>query len=488
MLLCPDEVNISDINSVQSLSPRNFSTIDIPNKSKKKLLSFLDDKAPCHFGEEPGSFAYVSNSSIAFVRNSCIDQLNYSNQLSKEIYLNPKYGYENMLCDEDVLLCKDANIGDSCIFLCEKEKEYVISSGVVKLNFKNNIFKYYCLAFLQDEYFLHQLDALTPRGATIRHAGSKFLECFIPELNTEERKLVPLLEACLKNSAYAERISLTKLNAANTAIKNDFLEEDEEYELPSFSAVNKSLRLDGGYYSTVVNNINHSLNKYSNGTITLNDFGFILKRGPNLAKRDLGRSIKSNDYKKNYHLLVYPSDISDNGYILKEVYLGARNSVWYMKSGDILFSAEGTVGKVFVICDEKMKFITNFHGLIISPKNKKISLENSIILGQYLHFLRSYGYFDKVSVGGQGGSFAVNYWEGFRIPKFDAKLKKKVAMLYHSGAKLNPGTFCLTELDKAGVFELNHFRIKCQEVVKMIVKDIKNGIPNNRDYYLSSIA
>ena len=127
MLLCPDEVNISDINSVQSLSPRNFSTIDIPNKSKKKLLSFLDDKAPCHFGEEPGSFAYVSNSSIAFVRNSCIDQLNYSNQLSKEIYLNPKYGYENMLCDEDVLLCKDANIGDSCIFLCEKEKEYVIS-------------------------------------------------------------------------------------------------------------------------------------------------------------------------------------------------------------------------------------------------------------------------------------------------------------------------------------------------------------------------
>lgn len=488
MLLCPSEVKISDLISVKSLSPRNFSSIDIPNNSKENLSFFLNKKEPCVFGEEPGSFAYVPKSNVAFVRNSCIDQLNYSNQAAKEIYLNPKYGYENVLDDEDVLLCKDANIGDSCLFLSETEKKYVISSGVVKLNFKSELYKFYCLAFLQDEYFQHQLDALTPRGSTIRHAGSKFLNCLIPELKDKERKLVPLLEACLKNSAYVERISLAKLNDANAAIKNDFLEEDDDYESPPISLVKKTLRLDGGYYSNVVNNVKHSLNKYPRGTDTLLDYGFSLKRGPNLAKRDLGRSIKSSDYKKNYHLLVYPSDISDNGYILKEIYLGARNPVWYMKSGDILFSAEGTVGKVFVICDEAMKFITNFHGLIITPKNNGVSLEDSIVLGQYLHFLRSYGYFDKVSVGGQGGSFAVSYWEDFRVPNFDAKLKKKVAKLYHSGAKLNPGDFCMTELDKAGVFELNQFRIKCQEIVKMIVKDIKNGSPKDREYYLSSIA
>lgn len=488
MLLCPNEVNISNIFSVKSLSPSNFSSIDIPNNSKKKLSFYLNNQEPCLFGEEPGSFSYVTGSNIAFIRNSCIDQLNYSNQIAKEIYLNPKYGYENVLDDEDVLLCKDANIGDTCLFLREKDKKYVISSGVVKLNFKSELYKYYCLAFLQDDYFQHQLDALTPKGSTIRHAGSKFLDCFIPELKDKERLLVPLLEACLKNSAYAERISLTKLNEANSAIRKDFLVEDEDYESPPISLVKKSLRLDGGYYSNVVNNVNYSLNKYSNGTNSLQDFGFSLKRGPNLAKRDLGRSIKRSDYKENYHLLVYPSDISDNGYILKEVYLGARNPVWYMKSGDILFSAEGTVGKVFVICDEEMKFITNFHGLIITPRSKKVPLEDSIILGQYLHFLRSYGYFDKVSVGGQGGSFAVGYWEGFKVPNFDSKLKKTVAKLYHSGAKLNPGIFCMSELDQAGVFELNQFRIKCQEIVKKIVKDIKNGNLQDQNFYLSSIA
>ena len=198
----------------------------------------------------------------------------------------------------------------------------------------------------------------------------------------------------------------------------------------------------------------------------------------------MGRSVKSEDFKKNYHLLVYPSDISDNGYILKKIYIGARNPVWYLKSGDILFSAEGTVGKVFIICDEEMKFITNFHGLIISPKNKNQDLKDSIILGQYLNFLRSYEYFDKVSVGGQGGSFAVNYWEDFKIPNFSQELKDNISKLYHSGTQLRHDFFSLSELNKAGVFELNQFRIECNEIIKSIVKDIKNNKTKELDSYI----
>lgn len=488
MLICPNQISLSDICERSSLSANNFSTIDIRNKFKETLLFFLDDNEPYVIGEEPGSFAYVSRSNVSFIRNSCIDQLNNSNQPRKEICLNPKYGYKNVLTNEDVLFCKDANIGDSCLFIKEASKEYVISSGVVKLNFKNNSYKYYCLAFLKDEYFRHQLDALTPRGSTIRHSGSRFLGCLIPQFNDREKYLTPLIEACIKNSAYAERISLEKLDRANALIQSDFLVRDYQYDSPTISSVRMSLRLDAGYYSAVVNDINHSLLAYSRGTKTLHEFGFSLKRGPNLAKRDLGRSVQSSDYKKNYHLLVYPSDISDNGYILKEVYLGARNPVWYMKSGDILFSAEGTVGKVFIICDESMKFVTNFHGLIVTPRSKTVLLEDSIILGQYLHFLRSYGYFDKVSVGGQGGSFAVGYWEGFRIPDFSASLKREISELYHSGAELNPGSFCIADLGRAGVFELNQFRIRCTEIVKLIVKDIKNGTPRDVDQYLKSVG
>lgn len=487
MLLCPNEITISDIFNQNTLSPRNFSSIDIVNSRKLSLINFLKNESPFSTGEEPGSFAYVPNSNISFIRNSCIDNLNFSNQVNKEIFLNPKYGYQNQIQEEDVLLCKDANIGETCLFIPDKDKQYILSSGVVKLNFKSEEEKFYCLAFMRDEYFINQLDSMTPRGATIRHAGTKFLQCLIPEITHSERKLIPLLKACIENIAYSERVSFKKLNEANEVIAQEFILENQVYNYPAISVILNSQRLDAGYYSDVVNTIINSLDNYPQGTKTIHEFGFNLKRGPNLAKRDLGRSIFSSEYKKNFHLLVYPSDISDNGYILKETYLGARNTVWYLKSGDILFSAEGTVGKIFVICDEKMKFTTNFHGLIITPNKKNIPLEDSIILGQYLHFLRSYGYFDKVSVGGQGGSFAVNYWEDFRVPNFGKKLRRRVAKLYHSGASLDISRFCLAELDNAGVFELNQFRIKCQEVINMIVKDIKNGKPQEPNHYLSII-
>ena len=131
-----------------------------------------------------------------------------------------------------------------------------------------------------------------------------------------------------------------------------------------------------------------------------------------------------------------------------------------------------------------MKFITNIHGLIISPKNKNQDLKDSIILGQYLNFLRSYKYFDKVSVGGQGGSFAVNYWDDFKIPNFTQELKEKISKLYHSGTKLRHDFFSLSELNKAGVFELNQFRIECNEIIKSIIKDIKNNKTKGLDSYI----
>lgn len=485
MLICPKEVSISQIIETPSLSARNFANINIENNNKIKLSHFLDKEDPYSTGIEPGSYAYVKSSDTSFLRNSCIDTYNYSNQEAKEIYLNPKYEYNNVLSNEDVLLCKDANIGDACLFISEKNQNYVISSGVVKLNFKDISEKYYCLAFLRDEYFYNQLDAMTPRGSTIRHSGSKFLHCKIPVIGEKEQKIVPLLQALLKNISYSERYSEKRLNEANSEIEKELLLHEVKYEDPSVNKLLSSLRIDAGFFSEVVQNMEYNINEYSRGYSTLEDYGFTIKRGPNLQKRDLGRSIKSEVYKKNYHLLVYPSDISDNGYILKEVYIGAKNPVWYLNSGDILFSAEGTVGKVFVICDEKMKFITNIHGIIISPDQNSTDISKSIMLGQFLHYLRNKGYFDKISVGGQGGSFAVNYWDKLKIPKFPNSLIEEISKLYHSGADLSPTVFSHEELLKAGVFELNQFRIKCSELQKKIVKDIKRGKTNSLNFYVS---
>lgn len=46
-----------------------------------------------------------------------------------------------------------------------------------------------------------------------------------------------------------------------------------------------------------------------------------------MAKRDLGRSIQTDEYRVGYNVLIYPSDISPAGYIQKVSHLGVRNSV-----------------------------------------------------------------------------------------------------------------------------------------------------------------
>lgn len=488
MLLRPNEVRLSALTETRSLSAGNYGAIDIINQDKVPLRNFLRSERPFTSGEEPGSFSYVPNSAVSFVRNSCIDRVNCSNQPQKEIFLNPRHGYDSVLEVNDVLLCKDANVGDSCLFIPQSGRKYVISSGVVRLNFANELHKYYCLAFLRDEYFLNQLEAKAPRGSTIRHAGTLFMDCLLPRIGTAEEPLLPLIMALVKNMAYAERVSLAKLEASNNIIKEDFLTAATKRDNPNFSRIYAATRLDAGYYSDIVETVRSSLASYRGGSQSLKDAGFLLKRGPNLQKRDLGRSVVSDVFKKNYHVLVYPSDISDNGYLLRETFIGARNAVWYMKAGDILFAAEGTVGKVFVICDERMRFITNIHGLIISPTSKSSGLADSIMLGLYLHFLRSLGYFDSVSVGGQGGSYAVNYWDDFQVPVFDQETKNRVSKLYHSGAKLSLDVFDPMELERAGVFELNEFRIKCQETAKLLVGDIKNAATRSKKHYMEALA
>lgn len=476
MLTCPNEISFSLLDKKKSFSSSNYSEIFIPNKNQKALKDFLDDDKPFITGIEPGSNAYVKYSDIYFLRNSCIDLFNLTQQNDKLIYLNPRHSYSNELVNKDVLLCKDANIGDACLFL-EEQKKCFISSGVVKLNFKNDLDKFYCLAMMRDTYFRDQLYALTPKGSTIKHAGDKFLQCKLPAITKEIEGYLDEIKNLILNLAYCESISYQKMNQ----IERIFLDELKINEAKinhetSFDSVSEVLRLDSGMFSEEVKKIQYAVENYINGSLSLEDFGFKLKRGPNLAKRDLGRSVQSNQYRDNFNVLIYPSDISDNGYVLKQSYLGARNEVSFMTKGDILFSAEGTVGKTFIVCDESLKFTTNFHGIILSKLGKDIPFEKSIILGCYLIFLRKFGFFEKISVGGQGGSFAIQYWDYLKVPNIPKDLYDQFTNLYYiSDCNLNPSKFDEISLQKSGIFNLNNFRIACSERLKAIVDSIKSA-------------
>jgi hypothetical protein len=202
-------------------------------------------------------------------------------------------------------------------------------------------------------------------------------------------------------------------------------------------------------------------------------------RGKFVRSAGMGRSVQIKTHKPGYHALVYPSSVSDRGYIEETSYLGARSIVWHIEQGGVLFSAEGTVGKSFAICDESASFITNIHGLILSPKMVASNCKKSAYLCMYFHFLRNEGFFDKISGGGQGGSHAVGYWDRVRVPLLPDDKMEMIASLYDChGGDLSIDEFYPSKLGTSGVYQLNNFRMRCMgfiaEVSDLIGRDKLN--------------
>lgn len=481
-IMVPKEIKFSDVSGNYSLSPNNFKQLMIKNNNQTLLESFLNHDLPFEKGKEPGSGFYVKKSKQIFLRNSCINNLQFSLDMEKYIFLNPNYYDDNMVKVGDVLLCTDANIGDCCLCVFEEQK-IIFSSGIVKLNFSSEKEKYYVFAFLKDDYFRRQLDAKTPKGSTIRHSGDLFMKCNIPIIDSVDEWIFDAFECLVKNIAYTEHICESKLRKSETIINDELMKKEYDYINTDFDRTMDTLRLDSGIYSNKVFQWKNNVLHYKNGYKTLEEYGFKLKRGPNLAKRDLGRSIQSDKYIQGYNVLIYPSDISSSGYISSVSYLGARNPIWFLGEKDILFASEGTIGKTFIICDTKMKFTTNFHGTIVSPISKNQEMEKSIFLGLYLNYLRSKGIFDKISVGGNGGSFAVGYWDNIIIPVFSKNLLGILRKLYDNVESLNPLQFDLEKIKQAGIYQLNEFLIVCKELLKAIRDDIKNDEVKSKTYY-----
>lgn len=479
-LIVPTEVKISELSKNGSLSPNNYKKLTIKNRKQHTISFYLDDESPYQKGIEPGSGAYVPWSSQKFLRNSCINNIQFSADKSKYIYLNPRYYNDSMVNDGDILFCTDANIGDTCFFISDGEN-VGFSSGIIKLNFKQEKYKYYAVAFMRDDYFREQLNAKTPKGATIRHSGDLFMECIIPD--APEEWVYSIVESMVKNIAYSEYIADKKLRRSEQLIHEEIIVDEYSYINPSIKDLKNQVRLDSGIYSNTVFQWKENVRNYKHGYSNLGMFGFELKRGPNLAKRDLGRSIQTDRFRKGYNVLIYPSDISASGYIQKVSYLGARNPIWFLGERDILFSAEGTVGKTFAVCDETMHFTTNFHGTIIHPKTKDISLNKSIFLALYLNYLRCSGIFERMSVGANGGSFAVGYWDNIIIPNVDEKFMDILYDLYNKNTLLNPAIFDLSVIEEAGIYQLNAFLIKCKASLRRLCNDIKNDTLQSQEYY-----
>lgn len=482
----PKTININDIEKKDyNLSSSQYKGLIMPNDNFKLVKDFLKRKLNRKdLGIEVGSLNYIEQSPYKFIRTKALQDYSYLPNLTSETALPimPGEFVQMNLKEGDLLISKDSNIGE-IVILDKDYPNHMLSGAIYRLPVKNE-WRYYLLAFIKHGIFREQLDFMVPKGATIRHAKTLFLDCKIPLPKKQQNETIKyisvLTQAIINKETLIRERHNHILKIIDTELRNGYKPETFTYNLPNYNNILRTERLDTGMYSELFQRYIHMIHNYKYGYY--NDIyclGFSLSRGQNLQESNIGKSIYTEQYHKSFYTLALPTYFSEYGTINKLTYLGNRNHLKVLNKGELVFGAEGTF-RSFLVCDDIEKFITNIHGITLKQDNN--NLELSIFVKLFLDYLSEKGIIDCVKVGGHGGSFAQKYWAVIPFPKFQSRKIKELKSLYNSKneyctKKLSLDNFL--ELDSeynfsAGIYELDKSAKYLSRLLNIAIDDIIN--------------
>lgn len=484
----PDAVHYNDIlNNDLVLSSSLFVKLVMPNTNTKRLAELLSRPLKrSDLGTEVGSLSYIKKSTKYFIRTKALQDSSYLPDMNSETCLPilPKEFVNMNLKEGDVIISKDSNIGE-VVILDQDYPNCMLSGAIYKLPIKSE-WKYYVLSFLKHNIFREQLDAIVPKGATIRHAKTKFLDCLIPLPNTDLENIVQYVSSITQAIINKEKLIKQRhtdiLKLIDEELKNNQKDDTNAYHMPNLSDLQNVGRLDTGLYSKLFKDNISSIHSYTHGFYeNIFELGYKLSRGQNLQESNIGKSIYSDHHYANFYTLALPTNFTKYGTIAKTMYLGNPHTLKTLSKGEIIFGAEATF-RSFVVCDSADNCITNIHGVTISNNN---NLEQSIFVKCFLDYIANNGVIDAVKVGGHGGSFAQKYWNVIPFPKFPTEKQKEIATLYHNPAEYNANDCTIksfldydTEYNgTAGIYELD----KTAKHLKEILDDAIDKIVKNQE-------
>lgn len=431
----PEKITFNQLKDKLSLSAANYKRVVLENKNVKVLSELVN--LPIKGGKEVGSKEYIPKSHKFFIRTKSIQSYSILLDLKKNSFMpiRPQVFINHNLKEGDVLILKDSNVGE-VVYLDKDYPNHMLSAGIRKLDIKEN--KLYVLAFLKSEFYKKQLDFLVGKGATIRHAKEKYLDCYVPFPNGENaQKTMDYVSSLMKLIIDKEASIKEKKNQIQEFIEEELIQGNiySENLKPTFENLKANSRIDAGFYSYDFKRINYYIKNYPKGSKNIYELGYALSRGQNLQISAIGKSLESETYHPNYYKVYLPTHISEYGTIKKTLYLGNSKELRCLETGDLVIGAEGFgKGRSIVITGEVNKVITNIHGIIL--KHLTDDLEESLFVKCFLDFLRNKGILDKFAVGGNGGSLAMKYWEVIRFPLFEESLKKVITSLYYNADEI----------------------------------------------------
>ena len=438
-LRVPREVSFGEMNNRdRSWSPSMFRRVIIPNGNVKRVGDLLISSKPFEKGVEPGSIHYMRRSSHHFIRTKALQDHSYLLYPKGDAItpISPKVFEDYSLADGDILMSKDSNVGECAMVDGDRWRNHMFSGGIVRLHPAAD--RYYFFAFLKHPLFKTQLLAMPPRGATIMHAKTLWLDCLIPFPNQRDaERVISYVSALMQAIIEKEKAIRERHDAIAATIGKELSLGSRgkafQYAFPTISGIKDSSRFDSGLYCTGFRAFKHRVDDYNQGSTCLSKMGVKTRRGPNLAVSVIGKSLYSEEPKPGWYQLIRPVNISEYGTLAQKEWFGSPKKLPLVQQGDLIMGCEGfEKGRTIVMVDPIERCTTNFHGTVIDWPGSE--LWQVTFVRCFLAFLREHGVIDWVGVGGSGGHMSPDYFDYLPIPKFPEEKQGEIARLYHHDA------------------------------------------------------
>lgn len=457
-IITPKVIRFSEIEKIKKFTPTNYKKIPIKNQNIKLVKELLIDYV---IGKDVGSDYYLSfDSGHNFMRTKAVQSYSYIPLLNTypraqpifpatfkkyiESYVKKDIGFN--LSKGDILIVKDSNVGE-VVFINKNLDNYIISGGLVKLVFDEQL-KYYIFAMMKSDFFKEQLYLLTPKGSTLKHAKTLWLDLKIPFPNNNEKNIIKYISLLVKAIINRDEEMLNKYYILMYIVEEELINNQKDnifnYNFPKSSEIKEKKRIDASTYSLYFKGKEFLIKNYKNGFKTMDELNFEMSRGQNLQFSAIGDSIKSKNKKPGFYTCIFPKNISIYGTVLQKEYIGNPNELKTLNKGDLIFGAEGFgKGRSLIIFENKEKIITNIHGITLTHKENNLS--ESIFVKCFLDYLRKIKLLDIYGTGGNGGSVSIPNLKQIPIPMFPTDKQNEINKYYyneyHYSAELNLSNF-----------------------------------------------
>ena len=139
----------------------------------------------------------------------------------------------------------------------------------------------YLLAFMKSEIVRQQIDYLIPRGSTLRHGKTKFLECSIPMPNRDTQRSIQYVELLVQAIVRKEKEMRRKHREILRRIEKELRDHQGPksfcYALPTFREVAELERLDSALFAEKFKQNEFLIHNYAFGTKTITELGFEIR-------------------------------------------------------------------------------------------------------------------------------------------------------------------------------------------------------------------